>query len=210
MPRHSATVRHSPKRQPPHPPPRDWVVASLALAGLALSAYLAISRLVGGTTLFCESGSACDVVQGSRYGVFLGLPTAAWGVFLFGAIGTLALLGLSPRRWLAVYVLSVTGVAFSGYLTYLEVFVLHALCPYCLVSAGLAVATFVAVLLRRPAGAWRRPGRLATVAVAAAVATIVVGAGNHAGVPDPERVAYQEALARHLAATGAIMYGAYW
>ena len=109
-----------------------------------------------------------------------------------------------------MYVLSVTAVAFSGYLTYLEVFVLRALCPYCLGAAGLAVVLLGAAVIRRPASARRRPVRLGAIGVATAVVTIVVGAGIHAGTPDPERVAYQEALARHLAATGAIMYGAYW
>jgi uncharacterized membrane protein len=202
-------ARNAPKRRPA-PLKRDWVVASLAAAGAAVSTYLAILRLAGGTALFCESGSACDIVQGSRYGVFLGLPTAAWGALLYVAVGTLAVLGLSAGRWLAVYVLSVTAVAFSGYLTYLEVFVLRALCPYCLAAAGLAVVLLGAVIIRRPPGARRRPARLGAIGVAAAVVTIVVGAGIHAGTPDPEQVTYQEALARHLAATGAIMYGAYW
>lgn len=203
-------ARTTAKRRPPAPPKRDWVVASIAAAGTAVSAYLAISKLAGGSPLFCESGSACDVVQGSRYGEFLGLPTAAWGAFLYAVVGVLALLGVSARRWLALYVLSVAAVAFSGYLTYLEVFVLRALCPYCLAVAALAVVLLVVVIMRRPAGAGRRPRRLAAIGAATAVATIVVGAGIHVGAASPERVAYQEALARHLTATGATMYGAYW
>jgi hypothetical protein len=38
----------------------------------------------------------------------------------------------------------------------------------------------------------------------------VVGAGVHVGAASPERVVYQQALARHLNDTGAVMYGAYW
>jgi uncharacterized membrane protein len=186
------------------------MVASIAGVAAALSAYLAILRFVGGSALFCESGTACDIVQGSRYGTFLGLPTAAWGSLLYAAITTIAMIGLSPGRWVAVYVLSAGAVAFSGYLTYLELFVVRALCPYCLAAAALAVVLLAVVVVRRPSGRWRRPGRLAAVGVATAVATIVVGAGIHAGLPDPERIAYQEGLARHLAATGAVMYGAYW
>jgi uncharacterized membrane protein len=202
-------ARTSPKRRPVPPEP-NWVVASVAAAGAVLSAYLAILRLAGSTALFCEGGSACDIVQGSRYSVFLGAPTAAWGALLYAGVAIVAALGLSAKRWLAVYVLSVTAVAFSGYLTFLEIFVLRALCPYCLAVAGLAVVLLAAVISRRPPSAMRRPVRVSALGVATALAAIVVGAGIHAGVPDPGRVAYQEALARHLAATGAVMYGAYW
>jgi hypothetical protein len=92
----------------------------------------------------------------------------------------------------------------------LEIFVLLSLCPCCLGAAALSVVLLVTVFARRPAGAGRRPARLAMGGVALAVLTIVVAAGVHVGAADPERVAYQEALARHLADAGAIMYGAYW
>ena len=202
--------RSAPKRRPPAAPKPDWVVFAVAGIGMVLAGYLAILRLMGGTAVFCETGSACDVVQGSRYGEFLGLPTAAWGAFLYAAVAVLAALRVSAQRWTFLYALAVAGAAFSAYLTYLEVFVLRALCPYCLAAAGLSVVLLVLVVLRRPHGAGRRPARLAVGGVAIAIITIVVGAGVHVGAASPERAVYQQALARHLNDTGAVMYGAYW
>ena len=195
-------------------PQRDWVIAGIAAAGLVLAAYLTATRLTSATALFCTTGGGCDIVQSSRYSMLLGLPTAAWGGVLYLVLGGLALAGLPPLRWRWAFVLSVAGVAFSAYLTYLELFVLRAICAYCLTSAGIAAALFVVLLVRRPAVTGRRspvrPAILVPLALATAVLTVIVGVGafvaDTAGVATP----YQEGLARHLARTGAVMYGAYW
>ncbi len=123
----------------PGPGP-DWPVVGIAAAGLAVSAYLAWTKWTGAAAAFCERGSGCDVVQASRYATFLGAPTAAWGVVLYAVLIGLALVGLTPRRWVGAYALSVAAVAFSAYLTYLALWELRAVCPYCLADAGIAVA----------------------------------------------------------------------
>ena len=91
---------------------------------------------------------------------------------------------------------------------------IHALCGYCLVSAALAVALLALLLWSRPVIGGRhspvRPARLVTLGGASALATIVLGAAIFAATADSGNAGYQEALARHLAATGAVMYGAYW
>lgn len=46
--------------------PRDWPVAAVAAAGLAISAHLAVAKLAGGQALLCEAGGGCDIVQLSR------------------------------------------------------------------------------------------------------------------------------------------------
>src|SRR5262249_38039057 len=148
--------------------------------------------------------------QGSRDGCFLGFPTAAGGAFLYGAVGVLAVPGVPAQRWTRLYVLAGSGAAISGYLTYLELFVIHALCFYGLAAALVSIGLRLAVIVRRPHGAGRQPTRLAVGGVATAVFIIVVGAGIPVGAANPERVAYQEALARPPSDSGAIMYGAYW
>ncbi len=87
--------------------------------GLVISGYLALTKLTGGV-LFCMAGRGCDLVQSSRYAVFLGLPTALWGAGLYAAIGGLALAGFTARRWLLAYLLSVVGVSFLLYLTFMS------------------------------------------------------------------------------------------
>ena len=204
-----------PKRVTPETPGRDWSVAALAAAGLAVSAYLTATKLAGGTLLFCERGTGCDIVQASRYALFLGVPTAAWGATLYAAVLVLALTGLAPRRWLGAFVLAVAAVAFSAYMTWLSLFELRAVCPWCLVDAGIAVALLVVLLVRRPAARGRRaptrPARLVGLGLLTALVTVVFAAGVFtAGAPTTGDAGYREALARHLTASGAIFYGAYW
>ncbi len=196
------------------PPGRGWLVAGLAAAGLVVAGYLAVTKLGGGSALFCAAGSGCDVVQASRYAVFLGLPTALWGAALYAVIGALALLGLDARRWLAAFLLAVAGVSFSALLTALQLFVIGAVCAYCLLSAGIAIALFAVLLVRPPASAERRPALrppwLLALGAVTALATVVLGAAGFALGGPREAGRYPEALARHLAQSGAVMYGAYW
>jgi uncharacterized membrane protein len=199
---------------PPPPPTRDWPVAAVALVALAISVYLGVLKLAGSAPLFCEAESGCDIVQSSRYAVFLGVPTALWGAALYAAVAVLALVGLTVQRWLAAFVLAVVAVSFSGYLTYLELAVIHAICKYCAVVAGLAVIMLVLLVVRRPAATGRRsptrPGRLVAVGGAVAVVTLFVAVGVFSGGSASSSSGYQEALARHLKASGAIFYGAFW
>ncbi len=122
-------------------------VALLALAGLFISLYLLLYHLGFYGVLACGSGS-CDIVQASRYADFLGIPVPAWGVAWYGAVVALSLVqqarghaeGL-PARLLDLAALG--GLAFSIYLTAIELFVLHAVCRWCVVSALLAVGIFL-------------------------------------------------------------------
>jgi uncharacterized membrane protein len=192
----------------------DWLVAALAGFGFAVAAYLAVTKLTGGSALFCEGIGGCEVVQGSRYATLLALPTAAWGAALYAAIGGLALAGLAPRRWLAAFLLAVAAVSFSAYLTYLELFVIGAVCWYCVVSAATTAALLGVLLGRRPPRTGRsglpRASRLAALAAVTAVLTVAVGAALFAAGAPTGPVGHAEALARHLGASGAIMYGAFW
>ena len=194
-------------------PRRNWPVAGLAVLGFAVAGYLALTKLGGDSPLFCTAGSGCDIVQASRYAVFFGLPTALWGAGLYAAIGGLALFGLDARRWLSTFLLAVVGVSFSAYLTYVELFEIRAICGYCVLSAVIAAALFGVLLMYRPKGTGRRfparKSRVVTLGTITAVATVLIGAGFFAA-NSPETAAAQEALARHLAESGAMMYGAYW
>ena len=174
----------------------DLPVLSVALAGLVVAGYLAWIKWSGTGALFCTAGSGCDIVQASRYAIFLGVPTALWGALLYLALGILALLGLEGRKRRAAVVLASGAVGFSAYLTLLSITQLGTTCLYCLVSAGLSVLLLVVLLLRRPRAPAGAPGLpLAVLGVCAAVAAIVLGAF---------------ALARHLAQSKAVFYGAYW
>jgi uncharacterized membrane protein len=188
-------------------------VAALSVAGFLISAYLTATALLGRQALFCEAGGACDIVQSSRWATFFGAPTAAWGAVVYAMLAALALAGLNARRWLSAFLLAVAAASFSAYLTYISAVILRALCPYCLAVAVIAGILVVVLALRRPHAVanrrWGRPARLVAAAAATAVVTVVfVAAAFMADAP--RGGAGQEALARHLASSGAIFYGAYW
>ena len=191
----------------------DWVVSGLAGLGILLAAYLTWLKLSGGGALLCAAGSGCDLVQASRYSTFLWLPTALWGLAVYVAIGALAWLGLSQRNWLIAFVLAAGGVGFSLYLTWLSIFTIGATCAWCLTSVGLLIVILAVLTMRRPRPAGRRPSpsqaRMATYAGLAVLGAIVGGAFVFAA-PFSAAPGYQMALARHLAASKAVMYGAFW
>jgi len=127
---------------------RRMLTALVALVGLFLAAYLTLYKLGVIGTLACGTGS-CETVQLSKWGTFLGLPVAAWGVGFYALVLVFALLALQERwessRGLLLAQLIVTGwgVLFSAWLTYLELGVIRAICRYCVVSAALTIVLFV-------------------------------------------------------------------
>lgn len=123
------------------------VAAVFALAGLMLSIYLLLQRLGYLGALVCGTGE-CEKVQASRWSEFLGIPVAAWGVAAYLGLFVVAFAGLQgrwaerPEPTTVLALLSGAGVAFSIYLTYLELFVIHAVCRWCVASALIIVAVF--------------------------------------------------------------------
>ena len=136
---------------------RRQAIAVLALAGVFVSLYLWLHKLGVIGVLQCGTGG-CDTVQASRYSDFLGLPVALYGVagyaVLFGASLAALQPSLVPRRGLdvVVAVLASLGFAFTLYLTALELFVIHAICRWCVGSAVLITAITVLALLELRAG----------------------------------------------------------
>lgn len=124
---------------------RRMLVALLALIGLFVSLYLTLYKLGVIGTITCAVG-ACETVQTSRWATFLGLPVAAWGLAFYATMLALALAWLSerfeasPALALALLVAGLWGALFSAWLTYLELFVIRAICQWCVVSAVLATA----------------------------------------------------------------------
>jgi uncharacterized membrane protein len=186
-------------------------VIAVAAAGLVVAGYLTVTKVIGGSAAFCTAGGGCDAVQSSRYAMLLGVPTALWGALAYAAVGGLAVAGLTVARWQAAFALAAAMVGFSGYLTWVAVFDVRALCVYCLTSAVLSVGLVSALVWRRPTAraAVLRRGRLVAIGAAAGLAAIVVAAFIHAANPESADAEYREALARHLTARGARMYGGF-
>ena len=126
------------------------VIALLALVGAFVALYLTLYKIGVIGVLSCNIGS-CESVNTSRWATFMGLPVAAWGLGTYMVILVLALAGLqgvAPRQtaW-ATAAITAWGVLFSAWLTYLELFVIHAICMWCVISATLMVLLFVTSVL---------------------------------------------------------------
>jgi uncharacterized membrane protein len=131
-------------------------IALLALIGLLISLYLTLHRLGVIGALQCGTG-ACETVQSSAYAVFLGVPVAVYGVAGYLALFIVSIVGLQPA-WLGrreptllLAGMAALGFAFTVYLTYVELFVIHALCRWCVGSAVVitAIAAVALHALRR-------------------------------------------------------------
>ena len=134
-------------------------IAVLALVGFFVALYLWLHALGYGGAIKCGASGGCEVVQTSQWAVFLGLPVAFYGVVGYAAVFVVALAALRPaaladRRWNVLLAgLASVGFLFTVYLTYLELFVLHAICRWCVGSAVIITLVWIVSLLslRSPA-----------------------------------------------------------
>ncbi|MFQ5838871.1 MAG: vitamin K epoxide reductase family protein [Thermoplasmata archaeon] len=121
----------------------SWrILLYLSLAGLGLSSYLAAVSFVTADLSFCEPHPllSCEAVIYSPYSRLLGIPVALIAAVGFAALFTVsygALMIGGPLTVRLVYTasgLSIAGLSFGGYLTFLELFVIGSLCLLCLAS----------------------------------------------------------------------------
>jgi uncharacterized membrane protein len=123
------------------------IAAVLAAAGAGVALYLTFTHY-GDQPIACNGLGDCDYVNSSEYAKLLGVPVA-----LVGAGAYVTMLIASSAAWirrdatllLAAWGVALASFAFSLYLTYIELWVLEAICVYCVISAGVATALFVAL-----------------------------------------------------------------
>jgi uncharacterized membrane protein len=128
------------------------VMIVLAVIGLGVASYLTYVHYAGFGALLCVGGhpghSSCQTVQSSVWSKVAGVPVA-----LLGLIGYVLILGslLAPDREesrVATLGLTVMGVGFSAYLTYRELFSIHAICEWCVSSAIILTVLLVGAVVR--------------------------------------------------------------
>jgi uncharacterized membrane protein len=126
------------------------LAGALALTGLAIAIYLTIVHYDHSSPVCVGGGGGCEKVQTSDYAELAGVPVALIGAIGYAAILlSLAVPGDSGR--FAGALLGLVGLGFSLYLTYLELFVIDAICQWCVASAvvmALLATTTVVRLLR--------------------------------------------------------------
>ncbi len=124
-------------KQVVRPSMEQALIPALSVIGVGVSGYLLWVRL-GGSSALCTGFGGCDLVNASTYAQVAGVP-----VSLIGLMGYLAILALSLwRTWggpwalsLLIFSMALAGFLYSVYLTYLELFVILAVCPWCVASA---------------------------------------------------------------------------
>jgi uncharacterized membrane protein len=141
------------------------VLVVLTSAGLGIAGYLTYVHYAGIDPV-CTAGGSCEKVQTSVYSELAGVPVA-----LIGLLGYVSILGLllapeGEKTRFAMMALTLVGFAFSAYLTYRELYSIHAICEWCASSA--AILTVMAPLsiwrfLRVPPSAQAAPGRSASL-----------------------------------------------
>ena len=182
---------------------------------MVLTAYLAFTSLTGIQPLYCDEGSTCDIVRHSRWGTFLGVPTALLGFLTYA---TLAFIGFKVRspgwHWKSAWTVSLIGLGYSLYLNTISFFVIEAMCAYCLASLTIMAVIFILVVQQKPEGL--PDFNFKALAGETVLVTILIIGGMHlyySGVFDPAagpEDPYLRGLAEHLSKEKAILYGAFW
>jgi uncharacterized membrane protein len=114
-------------------------IIALAVLGIGLAGYLTYVHYAD-LQPFCVSGSGgCEKVQSSGPSRLAGIPVALLGLLGYAAILVCTLFATERART-ASALLALSGFGFSAYLTYQELFVIHAVCQWCVASAILMTA----------------------------------------------------------------------
>jgi uncharacterized membrane protein len=125
------------------------LVAVLSLAGIGASGYLTYVHWLD-KPIACAGFGTCAAVAQSDYAWIGGVPVAFLGLLGYVALTLVAAFWLRAGNrfdvWplLAIWGMSVAGVAYSAYLTYVELFVIDAVCIWCVTSATIMTVIFLA------------------------------------------------------------------
>ena len=132
---------------------RAWVygaAAVLALLGLVDAIYLTIEHVTG-QSVRCTIVAGCSEVLSSSYAVVAGIPLAMIGAAAYFSVFSLATLAAFGYRVAGTLLTPLIVVMFlvSLWLIYLQAFVIHAFCQFCLLSAAITLLLLVVALIAR-------------------------------------------------------------
>lgn len=129
-----------------------WATFVLACLGVLDSIYLLVYKLTGNNEM-CLGNGGCHDVNFSPYSEIGGIPVSVFGIAAFLVIAGILLLEQRleiPKEYgpLAIFGISLAGVAFMSYLTWLEIYVIHAICPFCVAAAVIIALIFILAIIR--------------------------------------------------------------
>ena len=129
-----------------------WTSIVVAVIGIIDALYLSYVKIAH-QEVYCGGSGACDTVNNSPYAEISGIPIAYLGLGAYILILVLLFLEKRGEFWanyspMIVFGMTLAGMLYSIYLTYIELAVLHAVCPYCVVSAIAITVLFILSLVR--------------------------------------------------------------
>lgn len=123
------------------------IAGVLALAGIGVATYITVVEAGGSAPQCLAGGHGCETVANSHYSHLAGVNVAVFGIVGYVLLGGAALAGGDVAR-IAGFAIALVGFGFSAYLTYLELFVIDAICQWCVASAVLMTLLLVVNALR--------------------------------------------------------------
>ena len=122
------------------------LLAAMALAGLGISGYLTIAHW-GKTPIVCAAVGDCEFVNASAYATLGGLPVSGLGALAYVGLTAAAVAWWvrrdDERLPILYWGVALAGFGYAAYLTYIELFVLKAVCVWCMTSAALLTVSLI-------------------------------------------------------------------
>lgn len=121
------------------------MILILASLGFIDATYLTISHYVG-ADLYCGASGGCNTVTNSPYSIMFGVYMGIYGMLYYLSILFLTVFYIDRKNkkiLKPLMIIPVLGFLFSLYLVYLQLFVIDAICIYCMISAGISVILLI-------------------------------------------------------------------
>lgn len=126
-----------------------FTILGVSIIGFFDAAYLTIQHYTQ-FTLPCTITHGCDLVTKSEYSQIMGVPVALLGALYYLAIFLAAYIIIETKKteYLRFIAIATTfGFLFSAWFVYLQLFVINAICQYCMLSAITSTTMFVASIV---------------------------------------------------------------
>ncbi len=123
----------------------NWAFLAISFIGLTDALYLSVERLKG-QAVICNIIQGCNKVTSSTYSTLLHVPVAYLGVIYYFFIFLLALWFLATDNHTSLTLaagMTVVGLLASAWFVYLQIFVIKAICLYCILSATTSTLLFI-------------------------------------------------------------------
>ena len=125
---------------------------TLAFLGLAISLYMTVYKVTDNKSM-CIGNGGCSKVNSSPYSEVYGIPVAVIGFGGYGVIAALLYLEnhnkfLKENGTMIIFGITLLGFLFTLYLIYIELALIHALCPFCVASQTTMIILFILSIIR--------------------------------------------------------------